>query len=156
MLTELRIRNFAIIESLTLPLGGGFNVLSGETGEGGPDAEDMAIAAEWLRGAAEQGDREKPINYSADTGDVNYQTKVGNLTGNVVLSQGTMLIHADRITFRFGPLSLPPFSRRRRPAMTASPDGSTRATSNVGTPSLLCGGSGDAPPSEDTRASVAD
>ena len=34
MLTELRIRNFAIIESVTLPLGHGFNVLSGETGAG--------------------------------------------------------------------------------------------------------------------------
>ncbi|HJU66466.1 MAG TPA: AAA family ATPase, partial [Gemmatimonadaceae bacterium] len=34
MLTELRIRNFAIIESLSLPLAGGFNVLSGETGAG--------------------------------------------------------------------------------------------------------------------------
>src|SRR5215510_1506850 len=34
MLTELRIRNFAIIESLTLPLAPGFNVLSGETGAG--------------------------------------------------------------------------------------------------------------------------
>lgn len=34
MLTQLRIRNFAIIESLTLPLSGGFNVLSGETGAG--------------------------------------------------------------------------------------------------------------------------
>jgi DNA repair protein RecN (Recombination protein N) len=34
MLTELRVRNFAIIESLTLPLAPGFNVLSGETGAG--------------------------------------------------------------------------------------------------------------------------
>jgi DNA repair protein RecN (Recombination protein N) len=34
MLTELRIRNFAIIESVTLPLAAGFNVLSGETGAG--------------------------------------------------------------------------------------------------------------------------
>jgi DNA repair protein RecN (Recombination protein N) len=34
VLTELRIRNFAIIESVTLPLGKGFNVLSGETGAG--------------------------------------------------------------------------------------------------------------------------
>ena len=34
MLSELRIKNFAIIESLTLPLGRGFNVLSGETGAG--------------------------------------------------------------------------------------------------------------------------
>ena len=34
MLTELRIKNFAIIESLTLPLEHGFNVLTGETGAG--------------------------------------------------------------------------------------------------------------------------
>jgi DNA repair protein RecN (Recombination protein N) len=34
MLTELRIKNFAIIESLSLPLGPGFNVLTGETGAG--------------------------------------------------------------------------------------------------------------------------
>src|SRR5207237_49216 len=34
MLTELRIKNFAIIESLSLPLERGFNVLSGETGAG--------------------------------------------------------------------------------------------------------------------------
>lgn len=34
MLTELRIRNLAIIEQLTLPLAPGFNVLSGETGAG--------------------------------------------------------------------------------------------------------------------------
>src|SRR5580704_8057661 len=34
MLTELRIRNVAIIESLTLPLAPGFNALSGETGAG--------------------------------------------------------------------------------------------------------------------------
>lgn len=34
MLTELRIRNVAIIDSVTLPLAPGFNVLSGETGAG--------------------------------------------------------------------------------------------------------------------------
>ncbi|HMA04176.1 MAG: DNA repair protein RecN [Gemmatimonas sp.] len=34
MLTELRIRNFAIIDALTLPLAEGFNVLTGETGAG--------------------------------------------------------------------------------------------------------------------------
>ncbi len=34
MLTELRIRNVAIIDSVTLSLGPGFNVLSGETGAG--------------------------------------------------------------------------------------------------------------------------
>jgi DNA repair protein RecN (Recombination protein N) len=34
VLTELRIRNFAIIESVTLPLAAGLNVLTGETGAG--------------------------------------------------------------------------------------------------------------------------
>ena len=34
MLTELRIRNFVIIDALALPLARGFNVLSGETGAG--------------------------------------------------------------------------------------------------------------------------
>jgi DNA repair protein RecN (Recombination protein N) len=34
VLTELRIRNFAIIETLALPLVAGFNVLTGETGAG--------------------------------------------------------------------------------------------------------------------------
>ena len=34
MLTELRIRNVAVIEAVTLPLAPGFNVLSGETGAG--------------------------------------------------------------------------------------------------------------------------
>ena len=49
---------------------------------------------------AEKADREKPINYSADTGDVNYQTKVGALSGSVIITQGTMTIRADRILFR--------------------------------------------------------
>ena len=52
---------------------------------------------------AEKADRDKPINYQADTGDVNYQTKVGNLVGHVVLTQGTLTIHADRIVFHQNP-----------------------------------------------------
>jgi len=50
--------------------------------------------------AGNNADRDQPINYSADTGDVNYQTKVGALTGNVVITQGTLTIRADKITFR--------------------------------------------------------
>jgi lipopolysaccharide export system protein LptA len=52
---------------------------------------------------AEAADKGKPINYSADSGDVNYQTKIGNLAGNVVITQGTMTIRADRIVFRQNP-----------------------------------------------------
>jgi len=56
-----------------------------------------AVAA--LPAAAEKADRDKPINYQADAGDVNYQTKVGTLQGNVILTQGTLTIHADKIIF---------------------------------------------------------
>jgi lipopolysaccharide export system protein LptA len=48
---------------------------------------------------AEKADRDKPINYQADSGDVNYQTKIGTLLGNVILTQGTLAIHADKIVF---------------------------------------------------------
>jgi lipopolysaccharide export system protein LptA len=48
---------------------------------------------------AEKADRDKPINYQADTGDVNVQTKVGTLSGSVILTQGTLTIHADKIVF---------------------------------------------------------
>jgi lipopolysaccharide export system protein LptA len=49
---------------------------------------------------AEKADKDKPINYSADNGDVNVQTKVGNLVGHVVITQGTLTIHADKVVFR--------------------------------------------------------
>ena len=48
----------------------------------------------------EKTDREKPINYSADVGDVNYQTKIGTLSGNVIVTQGTLTIHADKIVLK--------------------------------------------------------
>lgn len=52
---------------------------------------------------AEKGDREKPINYSADAGDVNYETKLGTLTGNVIITQGTLTIHADKVVLKQNP-----------------------------------------------------
>lgn len=52
---------------------------------------------------AEKADRDKPINYSADSGDVNIQTKAGTLVGNVVITQGTLAIHADRVNFKQNP-----------------------------------------------------
>ena len=52
---------------------------------------------------AEKADRDKPINYQADSGDVNYQTKLGTLVGKVILTQGTMTIHADKIIFHQNP-----------------------------------------------------
>ena len=52
---------------------------------------------------AEKADRDKPINFQGDTGGGNAETKNGQLSGNVVVTQGTLSIHADRITFRQNP-----------------------------------------------------
>ena len=56
----------------------------------------VALVLPARHAVAEQNDKKQPINYSANTGDVNYQTKVGNLSGNVVITQGTMTIRADK------------------------------------------------------------
>jgi lipopolysaccharide export system protein LptA len=52
---------------------------------------------------AEKADKDKPINFSSDTGGANYEQKTGSLRGNVVLTQGTMTIRADRIDFKQNP-----------------------------------------------------
>ena len=46
---------------------------------------------------AERGDRDKPINLEADTVDVNDQTRVSTYQGNVRLTQGTLVISADKL-----------------------------------------------------------
>lgn len=48
----------------------------------------------------EKADRDKPINFSGDAGDADLQTRGGALTGNVIITQGTLSIRADRIVFR--------------------------------------------------------
>ena len=63
----------------------------------------LALASLAAAALAETGDREKPINFSADRGDLNYETKVGKLDGSVVLTQGTITVRADRLTFRQNP-----------------------------------------------------
>jgi len=50
---------------------------------------------------AEKADRDKPVNFSSDdAGGVNYDTRTGSLKGNVVITQGTMTVRADRIDFK--------------------------------------------------------
>jgi len=49
---------------------------------------------------AEQADREKPINLEADTMEVNDATKVSIYQGSVRLTQGTLLILADRLVVK--------------------------------------------------------
>ena len=63
----------------------------------------LALASLAAVSSAETGDREKPINFSSDRGDLNYESKVGKLDGSVVLTQGTITIRADRLTFRQNP-----------------------------------------------------
>jgi len=48
---------------------------------------------------ADKTDRDKPIFYQGDTGGANLGSKDGELVGNVVITQGTMTIRADRIVF---------------------------------------------------------
>jgi lipopolysaccharide export system protein LptA len=64
----------------------------------------LAIAAAAAVPArAEKADRDKPIHYQADAGDVNYQTKVGTLVGSVIITQGTLTIRADKVVLRQNP-----------------------------------------------------
>ncbi len=52
---------------------------------------------------AEKADRDKPIDFQGDSGGGNNQTKEGELTGHVIITQGTMTIQADRVTFKQNP-----------------------------------------------------
>lgn len=52
---------------------------------------------------AEKADRDKPINFQGDTGGGNAESKTGELVGHVIISQGTMTIHADKVVFRQNP-----------------------------------------------------
>jgi lipopolysaccharide export system protein LptA len=49
---------------------------------------------------AEKADREKNIEFQGDTGGGNAETKTGELVGHVIITQGTMRIQADRVTFK--------------------------------------------------------
>jgi lipopolysaccharide export system protein LptA len=49
---------------------------------------------------ADDADKDKPINFSSDTGGYSKGTNSGDLTGNAVITQGTLMLHADRITFK--------------------------------------------------------
>lgn len=53
-----------------------------------------------LGARAEQADRDKPINLEADTMDVNDATKISVYQGNVRLTQGTLLILADKLVVK--------------------------------------------------------
>ena len=52
---------------------------------------------------AELADRDKPLNLEADTMTVDDVKKVSVYQGNVVLTQGTLAIHADKLVVTEGP-----------------------------------------------------
>ena len=60
----------------------------------------IALALAASAAYAETADKTKPISFTSDGGEVNYEKKTGVLTGNVVITQGTLTIRADRINFK--------------------------------------------------------
>lgn len=53
-----------------------------------------------LHAMAESADRGKPIELEADTVTVNDAKKTSTYTGKVILTQGTLIIHADKLIVR--------------------------------------------------------
>lgn len=53
-----------------------------------------------LQAWSEAADRDKPIELEADTVTVNDAKKTSTYTGNVILTQGTLVIHADKLVVR--------------------------------------------------------
>jgi lipopolysaccharide export system protein LptA len=60
----------------------------------------LAAAAAVAPARAEKADRDKPITFSGDSGDADLQARGGALSGNVLITQGTLSIRADRIVFK--------------------------------------------------------
>lgn len=49
---------------------------------------------------AERADRDKPVNLEADRATVDNASRTSVFTGNVVLTQGTLIIHADKMVVK--------------------------------------------------------
>ena len=63
-------------------------------------AASLWLAALALPAQAERGDREKPINLEANRVTIDDAKKVSVFEGNVVLTQGTLVLRADRMIVR--------------------------------------------------------
>jgi len=53
-----------------------------------------------LSAYAEKADRDQPIDLEADSLSTNDAKKISTYTGNVILTQGTLVIHADKLIVR--------------------------------------------------------
>lgn len=65
---------------------------------------------------AEKADRDKPVNLEADSVTLDDIKKISLYSGNVVLSQGTLLLRADRVQARQNDQGLQGVSATGRPA----------------------------------------
>ncbi|HXZ53936.1 MAG TPA: lipopolysaccharide transport periplasmic protein LptA [Burkholderiales bacterium] len=66
-------------------------------------AAALALAAIWMLAApalAERGDRDKPLNIESDSMMADEAKKTATFEGKVVMSQGSLVIRADRIVVR--------------------------------------------------------
>lgn len=61
------------------------------------------VLAASLPARAERADRDKPINLEADRVTIDDAKKISTFEGNVVLTQGTLVIRADRMIVREDP-----------------------------------------------------
>jgi lipopolysaccharide export system protein LptA len=69
-----------------------------------PAAAAVALALALASPArADDADKDKPINFSSDTGGYSRGTNTGDLCGNAIITQGTLTLHADCIKFKVNP-----------------------------------------------------
>ncbi|MBT9589647.1 MAG: lipopolysaccharide transport periplasmic protein LptA [Thiobacillus sp.] len=69
-----------------------------------------------LPAQAEKADRSKPVNLEADTVTLDDIKKVSVYQGNVILSQGTLTLHADRVQVTQNTNGIDKISASGRPA----------------------------------------
>lgn len=60
----------------------------------------LALASMSHQAAAESADRDKPIDLEADSVKVDDAKQTSTYIGNVILTQGTLIIHADKLIVR--------------------------------------------------------
>jgi DNA repair protein RecN (Recombination protein N) len=89
MLRELRLRNFAVVESVTVPFAPGLNVLTGETGAGKSMLIDALVL---IRGSRAQAD---VIRADADTATVEAVFELGAAAGAREALEGAGLAPDD-------------------------------------------------------------
>ena len=66
-------------------------------------ASALALALWATAASAEKADRNKPLNVEADSGRYDDLKQVGSFSGNVVVTKGTLVMHAANIEVRQAP-----------------------------------------------------